>query len=164
MAESPSNTSAGRVRSSGRWGWSELSWRQCGCRAAGTRDLAGDALHRSLHGPAWRLAPTRLWGTLKQPSGGPGGSWARTVWRELPGLRTEPVSTAPSLPLPALKPSEGEPEGFIFGNHPLLFRPFYPRHAPSSEGQLGPLITGDRNSSNTHFGTEKRAGGEGINP
>lgn len=95
---------------------------------------------------------------------GPGGSWARTVWRELPGLRTEPVSTAPSCPLPALQPSEGEPEGFIFGNHPLLFRPFYPRHAPSSEGQLGPLITGDRNSSNTHFGTEKRAGGEGINP
>lgn len=47
---------------------------------------------------------------------------------------------------------------------PLLFRLFYPRHAPSLEGQLGPLITGDKNSSNTLFGTEKRAGGEGINP
>lgn len=64
----------------------------------------------------------------------------------------------------ALPPSEGEPEGFIFGNRPLLFRLFYPRHAPSLEGQLGPLITGDKNSSNTLFGTEKRAGGEGINP
>lgn len=61
----------------------------------------------------------------------------------------------------------GLPKGnwkvFIFGNLSLIFRLFYPHHAPSSEGQLSPLITGEgeRNSSNTHFGTAKRAGGEG---
>ena len=63
----------------------------------------------------------------------------------------------------SLRPSEGETDAFIFGNFPLFFRLFYLHHAPSSEGQLSPLITGEgeRNSSNTHFGTGTRAGGEG---
>lgn len=47
---------------------------------------------------------------------------------------------------------------------PCFFVSFIHAMPPSLEGQLGPLITGDKNSSNTLFGTEKRAGGEGINP
>lgn len=132
--------------------------------SCGHRKPRGEMLSivRSVDLPGGLPHPSR--GALKEPTGGQG------VPRQgLYGVSC--LGCAPNLsPLhlharsPHCSRLRGEPEGFIFGNRPLLFRLFYPRHAPSLEGQLGPLITGDRNSSNTHFGTEKRAGGEGINP
>lgn len=64
----------------------------------------------------------------------------------------------------ALPPSEGNRGVLFLETAPCFFVSFIHAMPPSLEGQLGPLITGDKNSSNTLFGTEKRAGGEGINP
>lgn len=90
------------------------------------------------------------------------GSQTRTVWRELPGLRTEPESAAPSRP--HCRRLKGNRRVLFLETAPCFFVSFIHAMPPSLEGQLGPLITGDKNSSNTLFGNEKREGGEGINP
>lgn len=81
------------------------------------------------------------------------------------GPRLEAHGGAPSrlLPLAAALPKANW-QVFIFGNLSLIFSSLLSTPCPPPRrDSSAPLITreGERNSSNTHFGTAKRAGGKG---
>lgn len=100
------------------------------------------------------------------PGRGLGGVSGPPAARPESGVRWSPAGRAPPRHLRAFSSLCSLLKGsrtLLFLETSPFFRLFYLHHAPSSEGQLSPLITGEgeRNSSNTHFGTGKRTGGEG---
>lgn len=95
MAVSLSNaSSSGSVRSSARW--SEPSWRQSGCRAGGTGDLAGRCPPPFALRTLLAACPDASRGVLKQLSGDPGVPRLELYVLSCPGC-------APSLCPPHLR-------------------------------------------------------------
>lgn len=79
------------------------------------------------------------------------------------GSTLSPQSLELALRLP-LQPSEGDSEGFYFWKPPPAFSALLSTPCPFLGGTARPPHYGrgrQRNSSNTHFGTGKQAGGEG---